>query len=165
MVKQVVEMGALGVVCCFFLLMLQDAGVGAQLPSPSQSTGFCESFVSSTTFKCTEELVSMNLLELCGLIMHSKLLVSSLPQAFSHVAYSKDFIVGSNFQVQTQDGFLLAVQRISTKNPLTVAKGPAFLYHGIMQVLKRKTFKLDACLFVNMNRIITVCIYTKDHIY
>lgn len=84
-------MGALGVVCCFFLLMLQDAGVGAQLPSPSQSTGFCESFVSSTTFKCTEDLV------------------------------------------RTQDGFLLAVQRISTKNPLTVAKGPAFLYHGIMQ--------------------------------
>lgn len=35
--------------------------------------------------------------------------------------------------VQTHDGFLLAIQRITTSNPLTVRKGPAFLYHGIME--------------------------------
>ncbi|KAG0559348.1 hypothetical protein KC19_10G098600 [Ceratodon purpureus] len=91
MLKQVIGMEVLGVVYFFFLLMLQDAVVRAQLPSPSQSTGFCESFVSPTIYKCTEEVV------------------------------------------QTEDGYLLAVQRISTTNPLTVAKGPAFLYHGIME--------------------------------
>ena len=49
-----------GVVSCFFLLMLQDAGVRAQLPSPPKSTGFCESFVSPTNYKCTEEAVRFN---------------------------------------------------------------------------------------------------------
>nr|XP_024361970.1 triacylglycerol lipase 1-like isoform X2 [Physcomitrium patens]XP_024361972.1 triacylglycerol lipase 1-like isoform X2 [Physcomitrium patens]XP_024361973.1 triacylglycerol lipase 1-like isoform X2 [Physcomitrium patens]XP_024361974.1 triacylglycerol lipase 1-like isoform X2 [Physcomitrium patens]XP_024361975.1 triacylglycerol lipase 1-like isoform X2 [Physcomitrium patens]PNR29753.1 hypothetical protein PHYPA_028447 [Physcomitrium patens] len=39
----------------------------------------------------------------------------------------------TEMMVQTHDGFLLAIQRITTSNPLTVRKGPAFLYHGIME--------------------------------
>lgn len=38
-------------------------------------------------------------------------------------------------QVETDDGYLLAVQRIDAVTPpVATAKGPAFLYHGIMEV-------------------------------
>lgn len=36
------------------------------------------------------------------------------------------------FKVPTEDGFLLGVQRISSRR-VTPTKGPAFLYHGLMQ--------------------------------
>ena len=85
MLKQVIGMEVLGVVYFFFLLMLQDAVVRAQLPSPSQSTGFCESFVSPTIYKCTEEVVSTNQLfhlnykYLFNLCFHCSKLLSSYP--------------------------------------------------------------------------------------
>lgn len=40
------------------------------------------------------------------------------------------------FQVQTDDGFLLGVQRVSTKAQSgTTSRKPVFLYHGMLSVM------------------------------
>jgi pimeloyl-ACP methyl ester carboxylesterase len=60
--------------------------------APQIGTGFCQMFVTSSAYSCSE------------------------------------------YSVETDDGYLLAVQRIDAVTPpVATAKGPAFLYHGIME--------------------------------
>jgi lysosomal acid lipase/cholesteryl ester hydrolase len=59
-------------------------------PAQNNSTGFCEAFIVSSDYTCSE------------------------------------------YMVETVDGYLLAIQRIAAV-AAPAAKGPAFLYHGIME--------------------------------
>lgn len=52
--------------------------------------------------------------------------------------FCETFVSPANYKcseelVQTEDGYLLAVQKITSTKPPAIARGPAFLYHGIME--------------------------------
>jgi lysosomal acid lipase/cholesteryl ester hydrolase len=72
---------------------------------------------------------------LLNLLQHAH---AQLPSPLPSTGFCEAFISPAYYKctdelVQTQDGYLLAVQKITTVTPPTTSRGPAFLYHGIME--------------------------------